>query len=259
MTAIPIYNRAGAPIRSLEDWFFFAPPKKRAAHWKDGRSAKELAKAWLRDGPPQMPYELDALLRTHPATEGFIPEVAIAECVTHLDDFRGEQRNHDLIILGHVGDHQVLIAIESKADEEFGREIRRMKGTSPRSNILARIDLLTRSLFGRSVDGLLERLRYQLLTGSASALIEAKNRAAERAVFIIHEFVSAATDAQKIARNAADYQRFVRAFAGLEKIEAPPGILIGDIAVPGGLYVPGDVPLLIGKLRTPVVLTLGSL
>jgi hypothetical protein len=81
------------------------------------------------------------------------------------------------------------------------------------------------------------------------------NRAAEHAVFVVHEFVSAATGERKIIRNAADFQRFVRAFPGLEEAETPIGVLIGAVAVPGGLYLLGGIPLLLGKIRTHLTLT----
>ena len=37
----------GHNIHSVDDWLRFAPPEKGESHWKDGRSAKELAKAWF--------------------------------------------------------------------------------------------------------------------------------------------------------------------------------------------------------------------
>ena len=36
----------GVTIRTIEDWEKLAPPKSKI-HWKDGRSAKEVARAWL--------------------------------------------------------------------------------------------------------------------------------------------------------------------------------------------------------------------
>jgi hypothetical protein len=48
-----IRNRAGDVIRSLEDWEALAPPAS-ATHWKDGRSAKALAKAWMDGSGPAL-------------------------------------------------------------------------------------------------------------------------------------------------------------------------------------------------------------
>jgi hypothetical protein len=41
-------HKAGHEIRSLADWFQWAPPKMGARQWKDGRSAKELRYQLLR-------------------------------------------------------------------------------------------------------------------------------------------------------------------------------------------------------------------
>jgi hypothetical protein len=37
-------------ILSVEDWFAHARPAAGARHWKDGRSAKEMARLWLGTG-----------------------------------------------------------------------------------------------------------------------------------------------------------------------------------------------------------------
>jgi hypothetical protein len=55
-------HKSGHEIRSVEDWFQYAPPKMGALHWKDKRSAKELAQSWFRNGIPRPPDELVALL-----------------------------------------------------------------------------------------------------------------------------------------------------------------------------------------------------
>jgi hypothetical protein len=44
-----IESRVGKEIRSAEDWFRGAPPKRGKRQRRDGRSAKEFAKAWCRD------------------------------------------------------------------------------------------------------------------------------------------------------------------------------------------------------------------
>ena len=56
-------SQDGKPIRSVEDWFRFAPPKRGAEQWRDGRSAKELARAWFRCPEASPPAELNRLLR----------------------------------------------------------------------------------------------------------------------------------------------------------------------------------------------------
>ena len=55
----------GLPITSLEDWFDRAGPKS-PGHWKDGRSAKETARAWLGTGVLALPQEIESLLARSP-------------------------------------------------------------------------------------------------------------------------------------------------------------------------------------------------
>jgi hypothetical protein len=117
---ISIYAPDGTLITSPEEWRSHAPPKAGAAQWRDGRSAKELAKAWALGA---MPRDLFALLGSHQATKDFSAERALAEHRTALDRFSGEARNHDLILVGTTGEARMLIAIEAKADEPFGKPI----------------------------------------------------------------------------------------------------------------------------------------
>ena len=37
-------SKKGKQINSVDDWYKYAPPMKKDIHWKDGKSAKELAK-----------------------------------------------------------------------------------------------------------------------------------------------------------------------------------------------------------------------
>ena len=69
-----ITNQSQQSIRSLEEWFQYAPPAKGDKHWKDGRSAKELAKAWISHNGPMMPVDLSDLLLSQASTVGFQPE-----------------------------------------------------------------------------------------------------------------------------------------------------------------------------------------
>jgi len=48
-------------IDTLEDWYKLAPPKKADAHWKDGRSAKEVAK-YILAGNGYIPKEIEDIL-----------------------------------------------------------------------------------------------------------------------------------------------------------------------------------------------------
>ena len=73
-------SQDGKPIQSVDDWFRFAPPKRGAEQWRDGRSAKELARAWFRCPEASPPAELNRLLASHPALNGLVVEEAVPEC-----------------------------------------------------------------------------------------------------------------------------------------------------------------------------------
>src|SRR2546421_166990 len=61
----------GGRIATLDEWLEKAPPKRGEAQWRDGRSAKELARAWLAArGTGDVPPEVRALLDSRPETQG---------------------------------------------------------------------------------------------------------------------------------------------------------------------------------------------
>ncbi len=277
MTRFTISSSRGELIASLDDWLRYAPPKKREKHWSPGRSALELARAWLNDGcRPVVPAEILELLESDPRTASFEAQLAIPELVTRLDAFGGEHRNHDLVVVGSAAGGRTSLAIEGKADEAFGsatvlgylvaserRERERIRrGYGRPSNVPARIDQLCRSLFGPPPDGfdrvhpLARPLRYQLIAALAGALIEAEARACQQVALIVHEFISTAdtdrngtgTDPKKVERNAQALDALARAFAGAQATVLP-GQLIGPFYARGGGRVPGDLPFFIGKAR----------
>jgi hypothetical protein len=252
-----IIHKNNIPIESVEDWFRLAPPKEGLRQWKDGRSAKELAKAWFpQPGTPQVPTDLITLLNSHPDLINTDIVEGIPEHKIPLDNFRGETRNADLVLVGKRGDSKVSINVEAKADEPYDQmisdKLRSVK--NPRSKIPDRIDLLCQALFGEPPGSSLElpKLRYQLLTGCAGALIEALRIGAKVAVFVVHVFISGVVDDEKVRSNDMDYVRFLRCLwpAGCNNIAD--GVLIGPISVPGGRFVPSDVPLYVGKIKTAV-------
>jgi len=81
-------------------------------------------------------------------------------------------------------------------------------------------------------------------------LIEAKQQNASQAIFVGHQFISRETKREKVEQNRGDFERFIRVFQGLEGTLISSGILLGPIKVPGGQFVPGDIPVLIGKVTT---------
>ena len=96
-----IFGKNGDEILSVDDWFAKAPPKQGILHWKDYRSAKELAKSWFRTPNATPPEEMLLFLRRlFPACEVILTD-AYPECIVTLDDFGGGQKECRPRRLGH--------------------------------------------------------------------------------------------------------------------------------------------------------------
>lgn len=179
-------------IYTVEDWFRFAAPAGGEGHWVDGRSAKELAKAWCGKGSgPAVPIELQELLSTHPDTAGAVIIEAIPEHKVAFDNIPGEPRNTDLVCISERVNQRIAISIEAKADEPFGELVTNVLRTPPPSRRPERLERLCQALLGSQpgdVPGIGE-LRYQLVYGVAAALAYAGQVDASHALFVVHEFV----------------------------------------------------------------------
>lgn len=244
-------------IRSVDDWFAHAPPKKGAKQWADGRSAKELAKAWFAaPEKPSVPSELQALLDSREETRGIVFEHGEPERVTHFDKCGGEGRNADLVLWGHGACGKVLVSVEAKADESFGQiagqYVRDASSRNPRSRVPERFALLCEGVLGVGPEN--EEacaLRYQLLTATAGAIVDAQHFGAKTVVLVIHEFVGA-TDAEKLRANATDLNEFVRMLSGGSSELACPGRMAGPFEAPGNTHFAGTKRLFVGKCRRSV-------
>ena len=80
--------KAGRRIASLADWEQYAPPKS-PHHWVDGRSAKEVARAWLEGGRTTMPHEVLAVLAGHPRFNDVLSWDVEPEAKLRFDTFPG--------------------------------------------------------------------------------------------------------------------------------------------------------------------------
>jgi hypothetical protein len=242
-------SKSGHEIRSVEDWFKYAPPKMGSRHWKDGRSAKELARSWFRKGCATPPEELCLLLERAFGTEIVFDE-ARPECIIDLDDFRGEHRNCDLVVLCRAGTRRIAINIEAKADEPFGDSTVGAyydQKLNSSSNVPQRIENLSAALFGKKPDAVIRSLRYQLVHSVAATLIEALASKAQLAIFLVQEFHSARRSTIKLQQNRADWTIFVRAFPELTTADVDKNQIFGPISVPGRGRVPNSIPLYLGS------------
>ncbi len=211
--------------------------------WVVGRSAKELAKAWFETGVARVPKQLADLFESHPDFRPVTWEWGEPEVRIPFDKIKGEPRNTDLAIRAHDDRGTMAISIEAKADEPFGPMLGDAlavaidrRTANPRSRAPDRIEQLVDALLPPKNVGLpnLRSLRYQLLTVTAGALAWAEQCESRRAVLVVHEFQSAATNSASQAANHADFDRFIRRIAGsnIQK-NIVPGTLLGPINVNG--------------------------
>ncbi len=250
-----IENHRGQRIETLADWQTLAPPTS-PVHWREYRSAYELAHAWTRgDGRQRL---LD-LLATRAGFGGPRVERAIGERKSWFDDIPSGPRNHDL--LAHVSTRtgHLVVGLEAKADEPFDRDladyVASARRRNPNTRAPERLDRLTRALFGTTLneDPTLAPLRYQLFAALAGTLAEAAPYQAMAVALVVHEFVTPETDPLKRARNADDLEAFLARFGAAQRTMTAAGDwLVGPVTVPGNAHLPGDVPIYIGKLVTHV-------
>jgi hypothetical protein len=235
-------EKAGRDIETLDDWRTYAGPK-RPVQWKDGRSAKESARAWLRPAPAHPDF--GELSSWHAEPEARVP----------FDSFGGEPSNIDVLLLGRDHSGPVVVAVEAKADETFGRTIgdtlaraRDRLEANPRSKGVERVRGLARSILGVDGDDLSDvaDLRYQLVTAIAAVLSAAKRESVERAVLVVHEFVTDATNDRRHASNAKDLADLVARLAGHDRFGLD--ALAGPLSVPGSSRRSTDVALYVGKV-----------
>lgn len=259
-----IKSRDGTAIGDLDTWELLGGPK-RAVQWKDLRSAKEVARAWLAVRSPLLPPEVAEVLGSHPDFSQVRSWFAVPEARVRFDDVRGETRNTDLLVDVTDARGRVLLSIEAKADESFAETVEETLGaaaervlTNSESGAIRRVQQLLAALLPPQPKPALEQpkaaayakvgtLRYQLLTGVAGALASAVAAQSDRAVFLVHQFESSATDPRKLEDNARDLDLFVHRLSEgqVERVEV--GRLYGPFRVPGAPLFEIPPNLYIGK------------
>ena len=219
-------------IYDLDGWLAHAGPEKGIAQWRDGYSAKEQAKAWLRPGSPAVPEEVLTVLGEEGASD-FDEVYARPEHQTRLDKF-SRARQHDMLAcLRADGSTVLVVGIEAKACESFDGTVADRAASRLPSRKRARCNLMSRALFGRGVidedsgdilDAALAAHGYQLWTAAVGTLIEAQSRDQDAALLLVHQFAPADIPAARaagdrrgwhkaLAANEASYDTFAAAVA----------------------------------------------
>lgn len=246
--ATPIFkDRAGQIINRWQDW----TPPKQAYHWKEGRSAMELARSWFQTDTLQCPPELEALFATNTHTSNIEIDEGHPEFVTPLPE-RGEGRNHDLMLKAHTPNASSVICVEAKVDEPFGKKIGEYWSeatvkTKP-TRVPERIQALLEIVFGPNAQPDVKPwcdLRYQLLTAVAGTLLQAAAEQVPLAIFVVHEFRTPLTKPALRDANADDYARFVEVLFSVPAVSS--GQIYGPLQVQAGSHLLQSVELFVGK------------
>lgn len=242
-----ILDKRGKPIVDWRDW---TRPRKKDGHWRAGRSAMELARAWFTSPFPVIPPEIATLLQTNPLTESLVLRMGWPERKTALP-FSGEGRNHDLVMLGEANGKSILLAVEGKVDESMGPPIgrywRKSKDTSD-SRAWRRIDALLESVFGSTAsaaDKPWNSLPYQMLTATVGTAIEASRSNCELGVLCVHEFVTESAKQRLLDHNETEFKSFLGA---LGQRKPAMGRLYGPFDISTSQNAP-PVSVLIGKAQ----------
>jgi len=223
-------ENAATKINNLQDWHNYCPPVRKT-HWKDGRSAKELAKFWLDDKKQKQLEFLGFIQKKLP---DFNCGKIVPEYGTAFDNYSNPRKN-DLFILEK--NSKTLITVEAKVDEPFGdifienlgKTIKEKK-KNPRSRAFERMIGLYHNYFHDN--SAILNIGYQLSYWFAGTIAEAERLEVDNAIMILHTFIppSASTppNAEKKAIIRKDFQNFFSIISeGKETINN--GKLIGPI------------------------------
>lgn len=229
-----IFGPDNEEIVDLRSWFDHAPPEKGAFQWKDGYSAKEQAKAWLRGPSPAVPEELWSVVGPLGGDVDLVH--ARPEHTTRLDTF-SRTRQHDLLAcFRRDGSTTLLVGVEAKACENFDGEVGDRAAAGPPSKKRTRCNLLARAMFDREVfdedtgailDPQLARHGYQLWTAAVGTLIEAQQRGLDEATLVVHQFLP---DDREAALAAGDTRNW---HSALEANQAAFEVFLADLQAAG--------------------------
>ena len=211
------------PSTGPEAWrILLADPAK---HWKEGRSAYELAHAWEAAGPAPaegLPAGLRAMLDGVPLLRGAKLLLAVPEHQVTLDTGVAPSQN-DLWALLSNDQGLISMAVEGKAGELFDKTVQEwLERDVSRTGRENRLAWLCGQL-GRTYDPLKDGgLRYQLFHRTVSALKEARRYHAKSAVMLVQTFCDDPD-------SWADYHRFTAWLGGVAERNA-----LSPVILPGG-------------------------
>lgn len=197
-----------AEIKNIFDWYAKAGPKDKETQWKENHSALEFAKLVL-DSTFEQDIKNNILDRI---SENQNIIFSIPEQITKLDNFKGGQRNHDLVVYSDNSVEKIVICFEAKVNEDFDVSLKKQweKGNKKGSNIHNRIKKIINLLWATSTIDSFQTIKYQLLTGIYSTIRFAEQFNIKKCVFCIYQIeIDKST---KIKKNEIEIKKILDSF-----------------------------------------------
>ena len=172
-------------IHDETDWLIAAPPQKGLAQWKDGKSAKELAK-YATLGKKAFNNLINRVIKDCYGIK-VKSLTGEPEATTNLPFSTSGPRQHDLLL--HDDNNEIVIGIEAKVDEPFGDKSIYKENENASESKSKRIKWLLNTLLPPQYQDInnenVKDIGYQLFTGVAGTLLEAYRRKAQKCIFLV--------------------------------------------------------------------------
>ena len=206
-------------IKDLDSWFKYAEPKGVKSQWKEGRSAMEFAR-YMTEYKGKMPEAIHRYLESIDFKDKYtcLPEETTSFKGKDLGN--GEGRHHDGLLVSK----NYLIGIEAKVSESFDYSLQKKiaiaekKNSDGGNNTRKRIVNSLKMIKPDFKEELLEskdvqKLMYQLISGTVGSIIEARERSIKKAAFLVIEFTGDVYKEKNyeehVKKNQADYDAFL--------------------------------------------------
>ena len=204
-----ILNGKTKEIVTFDSW---PRPRSPEKHWKDGRSAKELARFFTSNNE-EIPGEIKSILLKNGIFTGDDFEV-YPEFLSRFEKGfgRGGGRQHDALMISKR--NSLIVGIEAKADEPFDYEVDKWLKKSENGkndNRKKRADAFAEAILGKekSHEDILV-LHYQLLSATIGTLLEAQRQSARNAMFLVLVLKKEGCySEEKAAENYEAYKRYI--------------------------------------------------
>jgi len=155
--SLSLVSRYDKPIATMEEW----RDERKAVNvgWVPGKSAWEIANAWVGSGKPLVPASFQRLLGSHKLTAGVVVDHGVVERKTGLRYGPAGPRNHDLALWARENRPAAFVGIESKANDGFGETMQqqidkakrlRVQPKKKNTNLDQRVEWLAQCLLGVS-------------------------------------------------------------------------------------------------------------